>query len=229
LNTSVFASPLVAAGTLIGLAWPLSFTYVILRHRLFDVSFIVRRSLQYALARGVLLSVVPSAVAVFLLDLFVNRQVPVGSILHERGWLYAGVAGLAVLARARRRVWLDGLDRKFFRERYNAQRLLRSIAEDLERTPAIAAAAPRVVAQIDAALHPTVVALMVRHAGTRAYECLAAEPSGAPVAPLAIRSTIAGLLPLLQRPLRVSVRSDDSVIRQRRLQTWTGCGSMASS
>jgi hypothetical protein len=214
LNSSVFATHAIAFGTLIGLAWPASFAYAILRHRLFDVSFIVRRSIQYALAKGVLLSIVPLAAAMFLLDLLMNRQVPIGDILQARGWLYAGVALFAAVARVRRQAWLDALDRKFFRERYNAQRLLRSIAEDVEHTPAIAAAAPRVVAQIEAALHPTVAALMMRGDSRQSYECVSAAPPGVSVGAVAADSTLGAVLPLLRRPLRISARRDDTFVRQ---------------
>jgi hypothetical protein len=192
-NLSVFTSPAVAAGTLISLVAPASFAYAILRHRLFDVSFIVRRSLQYALARRVLLGFVPLAAGTFLLDLLVNRQVSVSHILQRRGWVYAGVAVFVAVARLRRDSWLDGLDRKFFRERYNAQRLLRAIAEDVQRAPTLEAAGPSTVAQIDTALHPTVAALMLKNAVTRSYECVAAAPADTSVAPLPANSTIAGI------------------------------------
>jgi hypothetical protein len=41
------------------LVFPLSIAYSVLRHRLFDVRIIIRQGLQYAMARGVLLSVIP--------------------------------------------------------------------------------------------------------------------------------------------------------------------------
>jgi hypothetical protein len=214
LDSSVFASPMAAIGILVGLALPASFAYAILRHRLFDVGFIVRRSLQYALARRVVLSIVPLAGATFLLDLWLNRQVPVTDILQRRGWLYAGVAVFAAVARLRRNAWLDGLDRRFFRERYNAQRLLLSIAEDVARTPTAEAAAPYVIAQIEAALHPALAALLVKRPGSRSFEVIAAAPKGVSIAPLPARSTIAGLLPLIHRPLRTADRIDEGLIRQ---------------
>ena len=49
-------------------AFPLSWAYAILRHRLFDVRVILRRGLQYALARRVLLTVVPALGVLLLAD-----------------------------------------------------------------------------------------------------------------------------------------------------------------
>jgi antitoxin VapB len=46
------------------MAFPLSFGYAILRHRVFDLGVIFRRGLQYALARRLLLSVPPGLAAI---------------------------------------------------------------------------------------------------------------------------------------------------------------------
>ena len=51
-GTDIFASRTLTAMSLGFLAFPASFAYAILRHRLFDVSLIVRQGLRYALARG---------------------------------------------------------------------------------------------------------------------------------------------------------------------------------
>ena len=83
---TTFGSPVVAVGTVLGLAFPASFTYAMLRHRLFDVRVIVRSGLQYALARSVLISIVPIIAAVFALDLWINREAPFVDVLRARGW-----------------------------------------------------------------------------------------------------------------------------------------------
>src|SRR2546425_1729702 len=132
LAQSVFMSPLVAVGAMLALALPLSFAYAILRHRLFDVGFILRLGLQYALGRRVLVSIAPGAVAIFLVDLWSHRQISFADILAARGWGYLALAGLAGVARIRRDDWLNALDRRFFRERFNAQRLLRGIGDEIK-------------------------------------------------------------------------------------------------
>ena len=59
LTASLFESPAIAFAAVAMLAAPLSITYAILRHRLFDVSFIIREWLRYALARWTAISVPP--------------------------------------------------------------------------------------------------------------------------------------------------------------------------
>jgi eukaryotic-like serine/threonine-protein kinase len=214
LGPTVFVSPATAVGTLVGLLLPASFAYAILKQRLFDIDYIVRRSLQYALARRVLESLVPLAAAAFAIDLWINRQVSIGEILRARGWMYATLAGLAVIARLRRDVWLEGLDRRFFRERYNAQRVLRSISEEIRQAPKLSSSGPHIVARLEEALHPELAALLVRESGARAYTALAIAPVGTRLEPLAADSAIAGLLALLRQPIRAAPHDRDSLLRQ---------------
>jgi serine/threonine-protein kinase len=214
LGSTVFASPAAAIGALVGLMLPASFAYAVLRHRLFDVSIIVRRSLQHALARQVLVSIVPFATVAFLADLWLNQRIPVGEILQARGWVYAGLAVFAIVARVRRRAWLSALDRRFFRERYNAQRVLRSIGDEVRRAPDMPAFAPHIVTRIEEALHPELAALLVRQPGEDHYRVVAAAPVNVSLLPLPADSTIAGLLGLLQHPVRIPAREDEGLLGQ---------------
>src|SRR5439155_2834701 len=102
------------------LACPLAFYYAIIRHRAFDIHVIIRQGLQYALARGAVLGVVPLLAAVLVLDLALNSRQPLIEILEARGWVYAGISGLALTSYWQRKRWLGALDRRFFRERYDA-------------------------------------------------------------------------------------------------------------
>src|SRR5262249_23235312 len=70
------------------LVFPASFAYAVLRHRLFDVRFIVRQGLQYAMARSVLLSALPLLVLTFLCDIFIHRQESLAAIIAARGLTY---------------------------------------------------------------------------------------------------------------------------------------------
>src|SRR5207249_879271 len=112
------------------------------------VRLIVRLGLQYALGRRVLVSIVPGTIAIFMADLWFHREIPFADILLARGWRYLGLAALAIVARVRRNDWLDGLDRRFFRERFNAQRLLRGIGDEVRTASSLDAVAARGVAQI---------------------------------------------------------------------------------
>jgi tRNA A-37 threonylcarbamoyl transferase component Bud32 len=191
-------------GTFLLLAVPLSFAYAILRHRLFDIKVIVRQGIQYALARGILLLMVPAATAVFVGDLLLHRNEPVAVIVHARFWVYLALAGLAVLAQARRHRWLDAVDRRFFRERYDARRLLQQVVEDIRHAGSLERVGPRVVARIEAALHPEFAALLWHEEHDETFRALASAPTEAPVSPLSVQGKLMALLRALAKPIEVS-------------------------
>jgi serine/threonine-protein kinase len=185
------------------LAFPLSFAYAILRHRLFDVGVLIRQGLQYAVARGALLSLVPVLVAVMFGDALLHGEQPLLEIVRARGWVYVAVGGMALLAHARRERWLEALDRRFFRERYDAQRLLREVVEDIRQAGSLEWVAPRVTARIEAALHPEFVALLVHEQSEASYRSLAAAPAGHAPPPLSAESKLTALVRALDSPLEM--------------------------
>ena len=201
---SVFSSAPVLLGGLLALALlPLSFAYAILRHRVFDIGVMVRQGLQYGLARRVLVGLVPALAAILVVDLLLHADQPLVAILQARGWVYAVVGGLAAVAHLQRQKWLTALDRRFFRERYAAQRLLREMVEEVRGARSFEKSAPRVVAQIEAALHPEFAALLVREPKEAGYRTLAAAPAGQAPPPLPVASKLVALLRLLNKPLEV--------------------------
>jgi tRNA A-37 threonylcarbamoyl transferase component Bud32 len=194
-------------------AFPFSFAYVILRHRVFDLGIILRQSLQYALARRLLLSAVPALAAIFLADLLLHGNQPILTVFRARGWMYGALAALAVLAYARRDRWLETLDRRFFREHYDARRLLREVAEEVHAAHSFEQEAPRVVARIEAALHPEFAALMVREPQDNLYRTLVAAPAGQGPLSLPKDSKLLALVRLLGKPLEVP-QSESGWLRQ---------------
>ncbi len=204
---------LAVAGPVLFLLFPLAFAYAILRHRLFDIGFIVRQGLQYALARRVVLSMLPATVAVFIADLMLNRDQTIGAILAQRGWPYAAIGILALAALRKRRAWIDAIDRRFFRERYNAQQILREVAEEVRQVPSLDVVASRVVGRLEAALHAEFAALLVRDPGEASYRSLASAPPGVAPPVLEADTKLIGLLRLLGKPLQVST-SDSGWLQQ---------------
>ncbi|MBP8949218.1 MAG: hypothetical protein KBG73_10265 [Candidatus Promineofilum sp.] len=94
----------------------------ILRYRLFDIDLIIRKTLQYTAVTGVLLLVYFGAVVVL-------QQVFAGTF----GWDSTPVVVLSTLLIAalfnpiRRRVQ-DAIDRRFFRRKYDAEKVLQQFA-----------------------------------------------------------------------------------------------------
>ena len=187
------------------LGFPLAFTYAIVRHRVLDIHLIIRQGLQYGLARGAILGVVPILAGILVFDLGANREQALASILQDRGWVYAGVSGLALAVYWRRERWLDTIDRRFFREQYDAQQVFRQVVEEVRSANQLAAVLPRVLAQIEAALHPDFVSVLVRGPQAREYRAVASLPSGMAPPPLGATGTLAGLLRALDKPLGVGL------------------------
>ena len=118
LTQSILAGPGTALGTVGLLLFPASFGYAILRHRLFELSALVRQGVQYALAKSVIASLVPTICAALVLDVVVHRDEALAATLGGRWHLYAAAITLATVALWRRHAWLNSLDRRFFREQY---------------------------------------------------------------------------------------------------------------
>jgi tRNA A-37 threonylcarbamoyl transferase component Bud32 len=196
---------LLFSNVLVYLVFPLSFAYPILRHRLFDIRVMIRQGLQYALARRLVLSMVPALGAVMILDIVLHGDQPLLAILSQRGWVYFALAGLALTAHLQQKNWLKSLDRRFFRERYDAQKLLRDVVEEVRQAPSFDAVAPHVVAKVETALHPEFAALLVREMRQPAYNTLAAAPAGQAPLPLPADSKLISLVRLLGRPMEMSL------------------------
>ncbi len=177
----------------------LCMTYAVLRHRVFDIQIIVRLGLRYAAARGALLSVVPVTGLVLALDVLVHRSRPVSEIAAQRGLIYLVLCAAALALHIKRKSWLDALDRRFFRERYDAARLLGGVADDVRRSASFDDAARHVITRIDDALHPESASLMVRYPGDGAFRSAASINEPPPPVPGGAR--LVGLVRLLGRPL----------------------------
>jgi tRNA A-37 threonylcarbamoyl transferase component Bud32 len=200
---------------LIFLLFPVCFAYSILRHRLLDIRVIIRRGFQYTLARGTLLSLVPALVILFALDLTLNRQKTITDIFRSRGWVYAGLGVLALVAYRRRKAWMEKLDKRFFREQYNSRQILASVLEDIREAKSFERVAPRVVSRIEAALHPEFVSVMVRRPSQSEYHLMSSAPSGQTTPPLSADSKLVALARVLGKPLEVLMA--DTAWLERRL------------
>jgi len=198
-----FSTPLPLVCGLIFLAFPLSFAYAMLHHRVLDVGIIVRQGIQYALTRKVLLFAVPALIGIVVLDLLTHGDQPMISVIRDRGWGYLALAVLAAITYINRARWLHTLDRRFFRERYDSQRLLLDIMEEARRADSLIQMGPQVVGHIDEALHPEFVNLLMREAQQGIFVGLAARPPGHKLPGLRTESKLSSIVRLLGKPLDI--------------------------
>jgi hypothetical protein len=204
-GAGIFATRPMTLLALVFLAMPASFAYAILRHRLFDLRLIVRQGLRYALARRSVDALVPVLGGLLLADVIVHRDQPVVSMITTRGWWYLLIGGALLLVRTRREQWLRRVDRRFFRERYDAHRLLTSIAEQVGRASSFEVIAPSIVQQIDEALHPTFVSVLTHMPGDASFrgDTPRAAESGPVTLPASL--TVIRVLSVLRKPLALSL------------------------
>jgi hypothetical protein len=156
-------------------AVPFITTYSVLFERVVDVRVVLRTALQYALARYTIIATgfVPfAALALFLFD---RRQEPLVEILSSgpRPFILAALVLVGAVALRLRTRWLDALDRRYFRERYDSRQIVAGLIGRLPTT-SITALADRVRAEIDLAMHaqaelffPDYSREVLRHAGDR--------------------------------------------------------------
>ena len=207
-----YASPWSLAVSIGAIGGPFAMAYAILRHRMFDIRVMIRQGLQYAAARRVLLGVAPLFGVLLVADLALHSDQTMAQAFVRRGWLYAALGAAALLAHARRATWLEALDRRFFRERYDAQRVLRGVLTDIRQARTLGEAAPQAVARISEALHPASVAIVRREPGEQAFRLLASFGPAPPDIPP--DSKLMGLVRVLGKPLE-NQRSDTSWLRQQ--------------
>jgi hypothetical protein len=135
--------------------------YAILARRALDVRFIVRRTLQYALARNVVLTVTALPFIALALVVYQNRERAVGELFADSKLavlLGCTITGLALVRfRLHAGIWLD---RTFFREQYDARRILAQLVERVREAGDPGTLARISSAEIDRALHVERVALL---------------------------------------------------------------------
>ncbi len=132
---------------------PLSFGYAIIRHHVFDITFVVRRGLRYLLAKNALRTLLFLPVAGLAYGVMVHRDRPLGALLLSNSiYLYLIVA--AVFSLRFRTLLTARLDRLFFREAYDRERMLVGFIEDVERLESASSVSKLVSHELEAAFHP---------------------------------------------------------------------------
>ena len=162
--TALFAFPL----------FPLSFAYAIVRHQVIPVRLILRRSVRYLLvSRGFIIiqAVVVFAVLSFLLT--GSRLAAIDS-LGERADIVVTMAATALaiagLTFLNQQV-MPMIDRRFFRESYDAQQVLSELGMEMRRVSTVQQLLERAVAKIQDALHVENVTIFLRDQETGDYSC----------------------------------------------------------
>lgn len=159
----VFPEWVVLSALSLMLFFPLTLAYVIVVHRAMDVRVVIRQGLQYALARSGIrvLQILLTIAVVFSVVIFSrSRQLSLPKEITTISLGVLAVIGLRRIGEALRQ-WID---RRFFRDAYNAEQILEGLSEEVrtivERRPLL----ERVATRISESLHvPKVAVLLEEH------------------------------------------------------------------
>jgi signal transduction histidine kinase len=154
---------------------PLVLAYAIVKHRVLDIRVVVRRTVQYVLARGVLETVVALPFAAVIARAAGNPELPVRQLVNPLplyvAALSTGIAGLLF-----RRPLLAALDRRFFREAFGEETVLGELVSAIAMEPTLDSALYLARTEVARSLHPESIEVT----------CSQAEMPGAPEGGLAI-------------------------------------------
>jgi eukaryotic-like serine/threonine-protein kinase len=144
---------------------------------------------------------IPGVGILLLGELALHRNEPLSQVVQYGWWWYTVAVAVLLVIRYYRERWLLSLDRRFFRERYDANRLLENVVTQIKQAPSPEAVAQSMVQQIDEALHPEFVEVLMRGSGeARFVPVTGSLPTRAPLP--ASRAVIG--LTELQRPLMLT-------------------------
>jgi len=142
---------------------PPAYAYAILRHRVIPISLIIRRGVQYLLAKNVLRLLIALPVLGLIVTVLANPDRTLSDILLRNSlYFYVTLIIAAAISFLLRKRLNDWIDRKFFREQYNQEKILRGLIEEVKRLDSIPEMSRLVSQKVESALHPERIYLFYR-------------------------------------------------------------------
>ena len=173
---------------------------------------VLRRSLQYALASRTLTAITLIPVAALIFSLLRDRELTVREVVTGSSGVYLVLIAASVAAfryRERARMWLD---QRFFREEYDARKILLSLATRVRYETNPTDLASTVLQQIDAALHPESAAILV--SGLEDGKLTPVSVLHGTFEPLPLEGGLASMLRWSEEPLDIFLRDPRSPARR---------------
>jgi sigma-B regulation protein RsbU (phosphoserine phosphatase) len=151
-----------SAGAIIFMVAPFTLGYVVLVQRAMDVRMIARMGTRYLLAKAFLFVLQMALIAVATWRLLLpalHKKQPEASDLAGILIFFALVLALRLGVRKRAQAWLD---RKFFREAYNAEVVLNELSDEVRRFTETEPLLETVARRVADTLHVSQVAMLLR-------------------------------------------------------------------
>lgn len=150
------------ATAVIGLSC-VALAYAVARHRVLGIHVVVRRGVQYLLARNALRVIAILPVAILLLQAIRHPHRGLEDLLFREPWpFYAAVTMTGAVSLRYRRQMRSWLDRKFFLTQFQQERALVALAERIKTAQSQAEVCLYAAREIEAALHPTEIHVLLR-------------------------------------------------------------------
>ena len=143
---------------------PVAFAYALARHDLFGVRLVIRRSIQYALARSALLWMLLVPGLGLAWTVWRNPDVTVRGLVSAGTPHFYLLLAIAASLLMRERL-LTAIDRRFFRDHRDRERILVELASDIGRSQTPEEAVTLAEHALDASLHPSSVSVWLRADG----------------------------------------------------------------
>jgi Protein kinase domain/GAF domain len=144
-----------------GLVLPVAVPYAVLVHRVLDVRLIARRALQYVLARSAVTALVAVPTLALAVYVAIDRKKSVAELFSgPRVPLLIAAILVGAAALRYRKPLLEAIDRRFFRDQYDARYILGLLVERIRSIRDSESLAALVTREIDLALHLERTALL---------------------------------------------------------------------
>jgi hypothetical protein len=152
LSGDTFVALNQLANAAIGIV-PITWGYAIIKHRVFEINVVVRRGLQYLLAKHVLQILLALPLVTLAYTIISNRNQTVSDIVSQNP-VYLSLIAVAAVGLKFRKQLKDRIDRRFFREAYDQERILLGLIDEIKELNSMSEISKLVSNEIEAALHP---------------------------------------------------------------------------
>lgn len=173
--------------------------YSVFVHRVLDVGVVVKRTMQYRIARYIVWGVTAAPVAALVIYVYGRRTMPVAELFDRLDTLVlvpAVAAGLAAVF-ARQKL-LAALDRAFLRESINHVEVIAAFEQRLREAASSHAIGTIVAEDIDRAVHPRSIAVLLPDRSARRL-----VPLDGRIQPLDLDSSLGALVESARQEIQI--------------------------
>ena len=165
---------------------PFTTAYSVVVDRVFDLRLVARAALQYALARITIIALILVPLLWALWSAFEARSQTIAQVVAQRPLPLCTAAFSLVVVLPRRQRLLGALDRRFFREHYDTDLILSALVDASRTAKSASQLAQLLASEIDQALHPYRLAVLVHGSTEGRFDPLAGQSRSLPVTSLLV-------------------------------------------